>query len=740
MQHSGYFLFEMPLLDDRGQPEKILILFKAIGRLLYDELDAAVYEALQKTAPPDHIVVLVPREEVERQSAEGEARELIAALDRAGSIPTILLAGFDRNGAVVRGLFHRCNRATASRLIQELNSASRKSGLSSIAGPLGEKFLVKAPSGFLFQKPSSSCSNYFIRTENAFSGMEQVAFMAFCLLPLASAWERRHGKSLKHIYVDSMSIASVVLTMAHLRGTTGENCPAIKSFHGYEGLESKAFRAPPPNSCWTIISASSGWALAQEWCERTGGKTEDVLVLTSFKHATPERPILHTLTKPADWQHLGDDEVDERGLGRVQIVGEHFLSQSAFPKVVGILTTQAPKNLTDGLTGILGRDLFRCNRHVGGSALPKELFADGSRLLTLEKFEEWLVERLTDLPIKSIRHIVFQDDASSRALALKCEKHLSERDGGTYELHRGKSIASRKAELEGGVLIVAAVIGHGSRLLSISRDLRNRHPHGFRQYLVGLALPPSVLALAELERNLKFAPKFAKYDVQFFRAFALGHHRHPNSWTSERAQLEKISKHTANAFIRERTRKLGAFSTGLEADVFWPRLSDMNVLQLRAGFAFWGGKIYSESLCELMLTIKIVLQNCRENRELPIDKRLSSQTLQQVVLDPGIFLQYDDGAIQASFLRCATDAELDYSHDSDLSGRALAMLKHILIGVDKTKGEASAEFLMALLCGKLRLTKSDFKELVSYLQSVKTSKGASRQFNILVGALKKVSS
>lgn len=737
MQHSGYFIFEMPFVDQRGQQEKILVLFRAIGRLLYDELDSALYHALQKATPPDHIVVLAPREEIERQLAHDESNELIAALDRAGSTPTILVAGFDRNGDIDRALFHRCGRDTASLLVTELIRNCRKAGLSEIAGSSGQNFLIKAPSGFLFKKPSSSCSNYFIRTENAFESMEEVAFMAFCLLPRASAWERRHGVPLKHVYVDSMSIASVVLTMAHLRGTTAENCPSIKSFHGYDGLTSRSFRAPPPRSCWAIISASSGWTLAQEWCNRTGGLAEDVLVLTSFKQDTPESPILHTLPKPIDWQDMSDEEVDQKGLGRVQIVGEHFLSQSAVPKAVGIVVAQAPKDMTDLLVGVLGQGLFRCNRHVGGSALPKEIYADGSRLLTLDKFEAWLTERLDDLPGGSIRHIVFQDDASSRALALKCKEHLAIRDGGTLELHSSRQIAGQDGLMDGGVLVVAAVIGYGGKLLSISRDLRNRHKHGFRQYLVGLALPPSTLAMQELERNLRFAPKFAKYDVQFFRSFATGSNRHPNSWGSERVELEKIRKRTRNALIDERARQLGAFSTGLETNVFWPKLSDMGVLRLRAGFAFWGGKIQSDSLAELILTIRIVLQNCRESRDLPSERRLSSQTLQQVVLDPGIFLQFDDGAIQASFLRCATDSELDYSHDSSLSAKALAILKHVFAGVDKTKGEASAEFLVALLCGKLRLTKSDFEQLVRYLQSVKTSARAAPLFHVLVRALKK---
>ena len=648
----------------------------------------------------------------------------MASLARAGDIPSILVAGFDRSGTVVRGLYHRSNTALARKLIELLNRDAAECGLKGIAGPLGENLLIKAPSGFMFQKPSGSCSNYFIRTENAFVGMEKIAFMAYCLLPLVAAWEVRHGTQLDQVFVDSMSIASLVLTMAHLRRTVGGSCPSIKSFHGYDGLNSKSFRAPPPGGALAIISASSGWSLAQEWCLKTGDDTIDALTLVSFKTGSAAQQILHTVPRPADWSHLFDEAVDASGLGRVQIVGEHFLSLAATPKTVGIVTDQGPKNLAQKLSGILGADLFTANRHAGGSALPKELFADGKKLVTLQSFVDWVCTRIQDLPKNSINHIVYQDDDSSLLFAKMCEAQLQTRDYREYVLHSGKKISTMSGTLDGGVLIVAAIVGNGSRLLTISRDLRNRHPHGFRQYLVGISLGATARGQEELERNLKFAPRFAKYDVQTFRSFAIGMHRHPNSWMAERAQLEKIGRYSPNAFLRKRVRELGSFSTGLDADVFWPAFIDQRRLALREGFAFWGGKKASSSLCDLILTMKVVLQNCREDRDLPIEKRLASQTLQQVLLDPNIFLQYDDGAIQASILRAAFDAELDYSHDAHLSRRALGVLEHILTGLERTKGEASAEFLVAVLTGKLRLTQADLEKLSQFLNQLKPKRPA----------------
>ena len=60
MDDSGFFIFGIPRPNSIGIPEKVLVLFKAIGRLRHGETDAALYEALQVGAPPDHIIILVP--------------------------------------------------------------------------------------------------------------------------------------------------------------------------------------------------------------------------------------------------------------------------------------------------------------------------------------------------------------------------------------------------------------------------------------------------------------------------------------------------------------------------------------------------------------------------------------------------------------------------------------------------------------------------------------------------------
>lgn len=82
-------------------------------------------------------------------------------------------------------------------------------------------------------------------------------------------------------------------------------------------------------------------------------------------------------------------------------------------------------------------------------------------------------------------------------------------------------------------------------------------------------------------------------------------------------------------------------------------------------------------------------------------KRLESGELQQVLLSPEVFSRFDDGVIQAAFLRAALPAELDYRAQETHS---LAM-GDITPGYGQERGEAALEFVIALAIGKIRLHK-----------------------------------
>lgn len=87
------------------------------------------------------------------------------------------------------------------------------------------------------------------------------------------------------------------------------------------------------------------------------------------------------------------------------------------------------------------------------------------------------------------------------------------------------------------------------------------------------------------------------------------------------------------------------------------------------------------------------------------DKRLESGEFQQVLLSPEVFSRFDDGVIQATFLRAAVPAELDYRAHETHSLSMSDIIQRVVAGYGHERREAAMEFVMALAIGKTRLHK-----------------------------------
>jgi len=81
------------------------------------------------------------------------------------------------------------------------------------------------------------------------------------------------------------------------------------------------------------------------------------------------------------------------------------------------------------------------------------------------------------------------------------------------------------------------------------------------------------------------------------------------------------------------------------------------------------------------------------------------------VLSPRCFDRFNDGVIQASILRAAHPAELDYSIDEKLSRDMWHVLDTIFSANSTQAGEAALEFLLALAMKRLKLETKDLETL-----------------------------
>lgn len=124
---------------------------------------------------------------------------------------------------------------------------------------------------------------------------------------------------------------------------------------------------------------------------------------------------------------------------------------------------------------------------------------------------------------------------------------------------------------------------------------------------------------------------------------------------------------------------------------------------------FWPADLPSKPHCQadVLFTIASVLQQLRTAGPQAGERTIRANWMQQTILSPENFGRFNDGIIQASLLRSARPAELDFRDDPAASGDAGRLIRRIVESAARPRGEAAAEFLLALGTGTLRLCPRD---------------------------------
>lgn len=288
----------------------------------------------------------------------------------------------------------------------------------------------------------------------------------------------------------------------------------------------------------------------------------------------------------------------------------------------------------------------------------------------------------------------------------------------------GENIVSDEA-----LLIVATVVGRGTKLLSISRDLRDTH-FGARHYLMGFQIGESIDDCAQLKSNLKYSAQKSSITVSMMESLAIGR-TVGVTFEMEQELLSKWKWLPDLPHIKDRVSELQQRS-GVAQGAFLPAtLQDNECLMLRTDFAYWerGYSTEFDHSIAVLLTAAVMLQRAREFNKFQDDgHRLASDAFQQVVLDPENFARYNDGVIQAALLRVAHPTELDYSSGEDVSRRMADLLSGIFRLNSRQQGEAALEFAFAIKTERLKLADEDMSRL---RQEVKGLSGDGKYFELL---------
>jgi hypothetical protein len=713
---KGFFAFDW-VLESSSPARNFHFLFKPPGTFNVENLADAIEAGLQGINPPDVVAIICESEEATGVKQAFEQPLLVQASNRTSTKVCLCICSFGHDGTIKQVDAITNPVADLERLFRGQTAAIRNAGLKELFS--AKHVSVVAPPGFTFVKPSQKRSTHFLRAEEALTEVEGVQFLAFALLEKLCNRARKVGTKLDVIFVDTMGIAAVAYALRDMYCTLFEvPKPRVVTFHSHEGIDK--IDAPLHGTSFTLISASSSMNLERDWKQKVKCDATEVVTLLTLLDARDAQDALYALPTPAAL----DDKPHHKHLKDLPIVGERFAPEDLLPKSVLLRKKQHRlQEVSDfckayGLNGALAVQA----RGPIPTAKVRPIYLDGRKLMGDEGFRDFADKLVSQQTPASVRAIVYQDDEASLQIAEYCAEKLREvmHRATRLTLISDTKIENGDAELDdtAGILVVAAVVGRGTRLLSISRDLRDIHS-GARTYCIGAQIAETAAQLSALPSNLKHSASGAEIRIERFVSVAVGQGI-AESFEEELRAFRNIQRLLGASFAA-RLERLAGSARGLGNSVFLPTDDSLvEDMRLRPDFAYWDGfyKEANDTNAAVMATAGALLQNAREGKKFSSESdRLATDAFQQVILNPENFTRYNDGAIQAALLRCARPSELDYSREASASQFMLDLLANIFEQHNRRQGEAACEFAFALYTHKLRLQQQHLDELKTRIRS-----------------------
>lgn len=693
MSVSIYPFFSFPFEEKAPNAEIIhgIFIFKPLGAFHISKLSDFLAKELLASPIVDHVIVTVPCLESEIVTEMKQDGTLLNTLQRRKNAAFQIMA-YDENSCLkhIEWLQGRSIEIERESLI--------KAGLKVIENK-NPSIIQKAPPNCIFKKTSGEEHQFFIRGSQLLGSDTQISFLAFTLLPYFD--KQKHD----FIYIDSMSISPLVYKIITMKAFLCQHIgwqPQILSFHSYDGLDHVNNRPMNPEKTIVLISASSSGNMAHKIIEEWKVPASNVITMLSYKKAREGSILVHQIEEPESNQ--------DENLLPVEIRGEYFIpTYKNFRKFL-VKNIHAPKHLKDMMKALYNKDVFRAHKNKYA------IWADPSLIVQNEGFLEWFGNTLNRRAPLQVSHVIYESE-NSEILADKVVQFYKNKKLTVTKL-AASDILSSNGEFS-SVVVVASVVKSGGKLLTISRDLRNQIIGDDKSisYFIGLHLPESIAKSSTLISSLRYssARNFKHNFEVWFNAAIPNMSGNENAWQKELDFL-KLDKFEEFDEIQSRLQVLSS-ENGLTDKCFWS-LSEESPLRIQKDFVFWDSEFSLKEATNNMnvfFTILCVLQNARCLKE---GKALKASEYESVYLDPECFARFNDGVIQASFLRGCTSSELNYELDREASSFMKDMIVKMIRNIkSETIAEALPEFILALATNRMTLAKEDLKEVKDSLES-----------------------
>lgn len=732
---SKVFHFRFSTNDDDQWPGDLIMFYAGKG-LCEDDLRTAFEEDIQKNLQPDRVRLIIRIDQLDGVKKLLQDIEIKQAEWRIGikKIPFAVL-GFDKHGEIV-----------SSNLRGNDTPEHDKSGYMENVIQQGMLYifskrdgLVKPSESAHFLHPNGRHARAFIRTANTLLDGAEVMFMAFALLQYMS-------DDLPYIYLDTSSISSLAYALISLRqsmeGGTFE-VPHVRSFGSYDGVESAELSLAEKSLA--LISVTTTGGLAEKLIAKHQFSSDRVVNIFSLMKECDEEggQVLCKLGRSSNRYDNCDPEdtktykefectMCKEGSNVISLSGDQFIPEAIRSGPYLIVASDAPKPLGAQMKEYGAKQIFRISS--GGDSEPNKLDVDGVALIKQERFQLRLHQAVDRYVPGSIGVVVHLDDIASKEMAIAIiEKHKAN-TGQNPQLVSAKVLANGEYKKSAstkneGVLVVAAVVGHGGNLQSVSRDMRDIFQDNPRVFIVGLARHYHYDQYGYCRRDLEHSSKTFRHEVVEIERMCLPWLPPKSVWVREKELLvdEILPKLKNNdkdlvkgmgkkavsklkKIFEERKQAINALAGGKYDDLFWNDHAG-EPLKIRDTFAFWkfdDDMKDSISQADIFFIVASVLENLRNGKEVK-KRELNHTTFYHTFLAPGCFGRFNDGILQASLLRAGKPRELDYTGEKPSSREMGQILERIFSDRDGHRGEACIEFLIALATRRLRLKAQDLE-------------------------------
>lgn len=582
---------------------------------------------------------------------------------------------------------------------------------------------VDAPPGVHFGKASGKHSNKFLRTSNVLLSTVAcavVAFFALAKLPV---------REIRRVFVDTAPLLSVSFAMCRIAALQSfwPNAPPAQSFSSYGGMENMPSLG---KGDLVIVSASTSGDLA---LRLIGLGVEDELLLTLFllassQEMTTSGSVVCDLTfrpgrpfgyPPVVNQPHSTCTLCKKGYVLAQLEGDQFLLEKRGTKRLRVSTASQTKDARATFE-LLARNrvfsvkLFRNRAGLTNVQLDVEgmLSSDGK---IFENFVR-LLRRFTPVPLD---YVVLVDMSETTF------DSLAEKAGIADILKTSPRVQSDFVEqmtpVDGGnVLVISGCLSDHAKVRSINAQLRIKAKKGCVAYL-------SVITVADSGRNmsdLRMFLGYGEFGAETFICRSASEIMLPvvqdalSAWDDELDFLQRLASDSR-------------LEVGLEARLSWllQNSSALNglflpgsrgELRIASDFVYLtiDGNSEKVSQADVYAVISNLLATARcddvgllaqNSKNLATTITWQQTVYGQVLIDPATLSprnlrDYNDAILRAAFLRAATKQELNFSVDEECSAEVLDVMLADLNGWPDGRGDSLPEFLMAIACGRLKLT------------------------------------